>query len=59
MMNVKRPHKEVTMGHLENKTKFEVSDNTSVLPVYSKQWLATWIRLVKNMNTPSEKHKYA
>ena len=28
MMSVKRPHEEVTIGHLENKTKFKVSNNT-------------------------------
>ena len=32
MMSVKRPHEEVTAGHLENKTKFKVSDNISVNP---------------------------
>ena len=48
-MSVKRPHEEVTIGHLENKTKFEVSDNTSVTPVYSKKWLATRLRLVKKI----------
>ena len=32
VMSVKRPHREVNTGHLENKTKFEVSDNTSVTP---------------------------
>ena len=28
-MSVKRPHEEVTEGHLENKNKFKVSNNTS------------------------------
>ena len=44
MMSVKRPHEEVTMGHLENNTKFEVNDNTSVTP-----------NVIGNMTTPSEK----
>ena len=32
MVSVMRPHEEVTIGHLADKTKFEVSDNTSVTP---------------------------
>ena len=48
MMSVKRPHEEDTMGHLENKTKFGVSDNTSVTPSVQQ-------KLIGNMITPSEK----
>ena len=29
MMSVKRPHEEVTIGHLENKTKFNNTGETS------------------------------
>ena len=47
-MSVKRPHKEVNTGHLENKTKFEVRDNTSVT-------LSVQQTLTGKMNTPSEK----
>ena len=45
---VKKPHKEVTTGHLENKTKFEVSDNTSVTPSVQQT-------VIGNMSKPSEK----
>ena len=31
-MSVKRPHEDITIGHLKNKTKFEVSDNTRLTP---------------------------
>ena len=45
---MKRPHEEVTIGHLEleNKTKFEVSDNTSVTPSAQQ-------RVISNMNATS------
>ena len=47
MMSVKKSHEKVNIGHLENKTKFEVSDNTSVTPSVKQ--------IVNgNMNTPSE-----
>ena len=47
---MKIPHEEVTMGHLEleNKTKFELSDNTSVT-TSAKQ------KVIGYMNAPSEK----
>ena len=44
---MKRPHVEATMGHLENKTKFKVSDNTT--PSVQQ-------KVIGNMNTPSEKN---
>ena len=44
-----RPHEEVTIGHLENKTKVKVNGNTSeTLNVHQKG--------ISNMNTPSEKN---
>ena len=48
MMSVKRPHEEVTMYHLENKSKFEVSDNISVTPSVQK-------KVIGNTTTPSDK----
>ena len=50
MVSVKIPHEEATMGdlELENKTKFEVSDNTSVSPSVKQ-------KVIDNMNAPSEK----
>ena len=47
MVSVKRPHEEVT-AHLLSKTKFDVSDNTSVTPSVKQ-------KVNGNMNTPSEK----
>ena len=49
MMSVKIPHEEVNTGHLENKTKFEGSENTSVTPSVQQA-------MIGNMNTPSEKY---
>ena len=49
MMSVKSPHMGVNTGHLENKTKFEVSDNTSVNPSVQQT-------MIGNMNTPSKKY---
>ena len=48
LVSVKRPYEEVTIGHLKNKTKFGVSDNTSVTPSVQQ-------KVIGNMNTPSEK----
>ena len=47
---MKIPHEEVTMGHLEleNKTKFELSDNTSLTPSVKQ-------KVIGNMNARSEK----
>ena len=46
MISVQRPHEEVTIGHLENKTKFKVSGNTSETLNVHQQGIG-------NMNTPS------
>ena len=47
MIRVQRPHEEATIGHIENKTKFKVSGDTSeTLNVHQKG--------IGNMNTPSE-----
>ena len=48
MMSVKRAHKEVNTGHLENQTKFKVSDNTSVTPSVQQT-------MIGNTKTPCEK----
>ena len=47
---MKIPHEKATMGdlELENKTNFEVSDNTSVTPSVKQ-------KVIGNMNAPSEK----
>ena len=46
---MKRPDDEVTIGHLENKNKFEVSNNTNVTTSIQRN-------VNGNMNTPSEKY---
>ena len=43
------PHEEVTVGHLENKTKFKVSNNTSETSSVHQNGIG-------NMNTPSEQN---
>ena len=49
MMNVKIPHEEVTIGDLENRTKFMVNNNTiKTSSVHQKGF--------GNMNTPSEQN---
>ena len=49
MISVQKPHEEVTIGHLENKTKVKVNGNTSeTLNVHQKG--------IGSMNTPSEQN---
>ena len=45
---MRRPHEEATMGHLEKKTKFEMSNNISVTPSVQH-------KVIGKMITPSEK----
>ena len=49
MMSVKIPHEEVTISHLENKTKFKVSNNTNENSSVHQKGIG-------NMNTPSEQN---
>ena len=48
-MSVKRPHEAVTIGHLENKTKFKVGTNTSETSSVNQ-------KRIGNMNTHSEQN---
>ena len=49
MKSVQRSHEKVTIGDLENKTKFKVNGNTSqTLNVHQKG--------IGNMNTPGEQN---
>ena len=49
MISVKSPHEEVTIGHLENQTKFKVSGNTSEILNVHQKWIG-------NINMPCEQN---